>query len=916
MPIGRLDTRPNRYDFSWKQSIPLLPELNFAALDAVMGSTQTQIDQANLLSTQMPNALPTAEDQALFQQYKQTVDQGLKEVTDIYANQGIRAGQAAQNQFLKTVKDDWLPGGKAALLNSRYSNYTKAVEELDKFRKDDVRGINSKYAQYQLQSQLAAPINYDPKTRTGRGISSPEMYKDPELRKNATEALKGIQEDGNTQFFAGMDGQRAAGWITKVQNEGRSEEKLKLVMQAMLELPEYEEQLFRDRDVRLQSTDVDKTKQYYLSEVDKQTAAGISEINSLAESKDPKNIRNLQNILSQRGYSVPANGVLNEATKTAIKDLNKKILSEGENLKSNFDIKQYLFDDIKQSYLDYAGGFANQKVKKDLVFDKAWALRQKIAADKANTQALIASNEKFLPMKADDTSVVASQPVQLGNFVQALDKGKQTQMSAYQTAEQIKAQDPMFKGWKNEDIVAAYREFENIVKTNPGANPNDLKAMFNQKFSNYLQGQGNTGVPGEQLFEYVSQGRNSPTIASIDSLWSADESVNSMSGLISDYGNTYATTPEGQANIQKLRSAGYGEGINDAQLIQDVVNNPVKYQKTSNTNSVVAGAYLPQKSTFNHGTEFVTNMSRDIANQSKVNPELYKDKMSNSAILQGKGDEFLVPVLNRYGEDINNGAYGSYVSEGGQGALFYKMPKAGEGREGADIDAGTFKYETMAVDLDENGKTVIVYSGTGKDGKNTVPAYTRITPTAYQIGEIKQGLAGQLAMANQSGDYQKQLEIGKKILGLGDAKWSDYRNFDVAGTKLNNKNTSDEPVYQMINGTPTRMEGFRISNDRLKNQFTDGQNIYETEVVHAWSPFTNTSKTLNVSVIRDAQGREIKVAIPTSQGTLDYGSAANVIINNKNKETLATIPVEMEATKIPEGNYIESPVNSRRLKTN
>lgn len=915
MPINRFDTRPNRYDFSWQTAVPQLPELNFAALDSVMQGVQTGLDQANLLTQQMPKALNTSEDQQLLQAYKSDVENGLKQITDIYSTQGIKSGQAAQNQFLQTIKNDWT-NGRAALLNDRYTSYSKAVEELDKFRKDDVRGINSKYAQYQLQSQLAAPINYNKDTGTYQRITSPEMYKDPELRKAATEALKGIQEDGNTQFFAGMDGQRAAGWITKIQSEGRSEEKLKLVMQAMLEMPEYSGQLDRDTAVQMAETDPILAKKQYSNQIDQNLNNYKGMYEKAKNSKDPKDIRNFQQFLSQNGYSVAQDGKLGNETTTQADKFIQDLTNDAEAKKSNFNAEAYTRKNIEESYLDYAGGFANQKIKKDLVFDKAWALRQKIAADKANTQALIASNEKFLPMKADDTSVVASQPVQLGNFVQALDKGKQTQMSAYQTAEQIKAQDPMFRGWKNEDIVAAYREFENVVKANPGANPNDLKAMFNQKFSNYLQGQGNTGVPGEQLFEYVSQGRNSPTIASIDSLWSADESVNSMSGLISDYGNTYATTPEGQANIQKLRSAGYGGGINDAQLIQDVVNNPVKYQKTSNTNSVVAGAYLPQKSTFNHGTEFVTNMSRDIANQSKVNPELYKDKMSNSAILQGKGDEFLVPVLNRYGEDINNGAYGSYVSEGGQGALFYKMPKAGEGREGADIDAGTFKYETMAVDLDENGKTVIVYSGTGKDGKNTVPAYTRITPTAYQIGEIKQGLAGQLAMANQSGDYQKQLEIGKKILGLGDAKWSDYRNFDVAGTKLNNKNTSDEPVYQMINGTPTRMEGFRISNDRLKNQFTDGQNIYETEVVHAWSPFTNTSKTLNVSVIRDAQGREIKVAIPTSQGTLDYGSAANVIINNKNKETLATIPVEMEATKIPEGNYIESPVNSRRLKTN
>jgi len=914
MAINRFD-RQSRYDWGWETSIPVLPQLNFEGLDAVMAQTQMGIDQGNLISTKMPNALPTVQDQQLFQEYKSTIDNGLKQVTDIYANQGLKAGQAAQNQFLRKIQDAWSSGGIADVLNQRYQGYGKAVEELKKFRTDDKRGINSKYAQYDLNQMLEAPINYNPATRQYQTITTPELFKDPDLRVAAQEMLKNIEEDGGTQFS-----NLSPGIIQKIQSEGRSAEKLRLAMAALMEMPEFVSQIDRDTFVQTNEYGLSNTKRDASRELNKTYSKVEGFYNKAKNSKDPKEIREFQNYLSQQGYSVPANGKFDADTQAqADKFLNdaKSVYNKKPEEIDDLQAQDFVRSNIKENYLNYAGGFANLKVEKDLIFDKVYLQRQKIAADRANTQALIASNEKFLPMKADDTSVVASQPVQLGNFVQALDKGKQTQMSAYQTAEQIKAQDPMFKGWKNEDIVAAYREFENVVKANPGANPNDLKSMFNQRFSNYLQGQGNTGVPGEQLFEYVSQGRNSPTIASIDSLWSADESVNSMAGLISDYGKTYVTTPEGQSQIKEMRNLGFGSGMNDVQLMEDITSNPSKYNQPT-TPSFVSSSGIGGGKTqgVTLGTGFISTMSRNIEKQSTINPGLYKETMSGSAILQGKGDEFLVPVLNRYGEDINNGAYGSYVSEGGQGALFYKMPKQGEGREGADIDAGTFKYESIAVDLDENGKTVIVYSGTGKDGKKDVPAYTRITPTAYQIGEIRQGLAGQLAMANQSGDYQKQLEIGKKILGLGDAKWSDYRNFDVAGTKLNNKNTSDEPVYQMINGTPTRMEGFRISNDRLKNQFTDGQNIYETEVVHAWSPFTNTSKTLNVSVIRDANGREIKVAIPTSQGTLDYGSAANVIINNKNKEILATIPVEMEATKIPEGNYIESPVNSRRLKTN
>ena len=212
--INKYDKRPNNYDLSFQGYVPTLPQIEWNAWDQSLGQIQEGITNANLLSTQMPNALSKPEDQKLFQDYKTIVDQGLSQVTDIYANQGIRAGQAAQNQFLKTIKDEWLPGGRAYLLNNRYATAVQAQEDIKKHREKDTRGVNSSYAEYQLAQELDAPINYDPVKRTGRGITSPTLYADPDLRAEATKALAAIKDSGDTSFFAGMDGRQAQGWIT------------------------------------------------------------------------------------------------------------------------------------------------------------------------------------------------------------------------------------------------------------------------------------------------------------------------------------------------------------------------------------------------------------------------------------------------------------------------------------------------------------------------------------------------------------------------------------------------------------------------------------------------------------------------------------------------------------------------------
>lgn len=901
MSISRFDTKFPRYDWSWQTYIPQFEELNAGLLDETMGNIQNGFNQSNLLTEKNPNVLNTKGDKELFNQYQLDVQSGLDNVAQAY-QRSIREGQAAQNNFLQQVRQDWLPGGRAYALNSRYQGYAQAVDDIEKFSKDDTRGINSGLARYSLQSMLQSGPQYDAKTRSYKSVQTPDLIKDPDIRKAANEMIKQIEEDGDTQFLQGIDGDKRQGWITKIKTEGRSQQKLGLAMQALLDMPEYANQVGRDALYQGFSSDPLQLRSEYQKQLTSEFKDKESAFKAASESKDPALVRQVQRFLSKTGYDVTEDGQYGEQTKSAIEQYRKDTQSKIKSAIDNFDPQSYLENKVRSNYIDYAEGFANQKTTKDLVFDKVWQTRQKIAADKANTDKLVSAIDRLAPVKSDDVTVVDAPAISFGDFKDNLNKTRQTQVEAYKTAEQVKTQDPLFKGWKNEDVVSAYRVYEDLVKKNPQASLNEIRQMYGNTLRQWSQESGKpytlTPEVESALFDRVQQGREAGTIQAIDQLWSVDEQVNRNVGLMQNFGKTYAETEEGKRNIEEQLGKYRKQGETDEQLVQRAFANPEQFNVSTSRFNRLDPTDLPHGSrsdSYNSAEIFLNKMQSDIARQQKQGSVNYLDKMGTTTLLFSDKDEYVGPTLKRIQEDVNASPFGIYNSEGSQ-SLVFRSP---EGREVVDVNAQNFKVTNTEISTDTDGKTVLVFKGQVKKGQNTESVYTTVRPTVYQLAELRQGLSGELAQAYERGDLQKQIEIGKKIEGLEDPKWSNYASFDSARQNLNRQNTTEQKVFYRRNGRLEELPAtWRYTKDKLQQDVGDGTNRYYYNIQHAYDPQSGAKYTLNIQEQKDASGNSIFVAEPTANGQFDYGSSVNAYIVNKNKEIIARTPVERSTSKI------------------
>lgn len=902
--ISRFDKLPN-YDWSWNTSIPKFPELNAEMLDQTLSGVQKGIDQTYLVSDKKPNVLNNEVDLQLYNQYKTLVDSGLQEVSQAYTR-SLKEGQAKQLDFMNKIKKEWLPGGTADVLNKRYEGYTKANEEITKFEKDDIRGINSGLAKYQLKEQLKKPIGYDPSTGSYTAINTPDLIKDPDIRKAANEMIKNIEEDGDTQFLNGMDGQKKVGWITKIKTESRSAQKLKYAMEALLDMPEFDNQIKRDALYNSFGTDPVKAEQNYRKELNSDFQSKVSAIDQATKSKNPSMIKEVQRFLSNAGYTVPEDGSLNEDTLKAISDYKLDTKSKIEN--SPFDLNSYLERGVRKNYIDYASGFANEKISKDLVFDKVWQTNQKIAADRQRTNALINTLERFLPQDSDNVTVTDAPAINLGDFETNLRKSQETQKEAYKVAQEQINKDPLFKGWKAEDIVSTYRVYEELQKQNPNAPLSQIQSMYKARLQQWARGQGKEFNLNDnmvnQIFDRVQLGRNTGAVQAIDQLWAVDDDVNRNMSLIGNFAETYVNTPEGKEAFDLHLKQYQKEGETPDQTVKRVMANPDEFDRKISFTTIGSAPSVTAGTGYNPVKQFTSKMKTDVSEQQKVNPSLYADKMGTTNLLFSDKDGYVKPTLDRIQDDVQGGAFGIYTSEGQQGLVFRDI----EGKEISKVNQNSFKVTDTQLSTDQNGKTVLIFKGKGKNGDKYQSVYTTVEPTTYQKYELKKGLAAELAMANERGDVQKQIELGKKIEGLDNPKWSNYRIYDSEKSTLNRSNTSEGVVYYQRNGRLEKLPNtIRYSNNPIKQDITNGQDQFNYTITNAVDVSSGSRYTFNVfeqptgKVLPDGSMEIIKVAQLDPNGQLDHSSSVNAYILNKNKETLSTVPIEQKQTK-------ESPV--------
>lgn len=872
----------NRFDrflpksFDWQTLPTQLPQLNYELLDGLLAQQQTQLEQSKLISQKVPNALQTEDDLAKQQQYKQLVEQGLNDVTKAYTEQGIQAGNRAYKDYVNNIKQQWQPSGLASVLESRYQGYQQGKKAIDDYYKDETNPVYKQYAYDQLNNQVASGTGYDPTTGKYNTVATPELFKNPNLRKAILEGIKEIDESGTTQFLGDLN---KDWWIQKIKTSGRPEDKVRLMTEALMQQPEFANELkvegwYQNRDGNAKG----RADQYIQSQKDQ-----LKNLEGLhSEAEKGKGVKEWQTFLAQEGYDVTPDGKFGAATKQAGKDYLEKqkgIIDQNEkdpNLQASVSQKT-----LQKTYTNYALGFVDKKVEKDLIFNKAKDAIMNASIQRARTQALISGFDALKPTPNSNVLVTPTTGVDLETSFSQLKANQETTKQFEQQLNDglTKNKNSVFYGWTPSNVAEAQRLFDSIPNNVTGE---ERKAQFKQLLANNSDYKFSP-EQSEGIFNAV---QTNPSIKQgFEELQKMKENEQMLKDYNGEIAGQYVDTPEGRKALVMINEFRQ-PGETDAQLAARALAQPDKFVSRGGDIGESGGVE------FDMGTQFANRMKGDVKKQQKAGMQY---KTQNGYVVSfGNQDDFMKPSIDMLNSAITNQSTFDFKSEGKAGLIF-------RNDDGSKYDGN---QRPMITDSRiANGKLVATgWIGTG-DQKKKVTSVIDLDPGNPMTYEIKEGLEKTLAYSRQVGSEHDEEGLTRNLMFLNGYNW------DKAAVEQSAKYNKAQPQpiqVKRADGQTVTTSSLGMDTELVKTeQYQDGEGNLRQYHTYAAKTKSGETKFLNVADVYDKQGNIIgQRVIPDRKGNQFYSTVSGVDIFNTANSVISKTPVEATRNKVPSGQQI------------
>lgn len=353
----------NRYSnlqYSTMRDLPLL-QIPFDQLDSVLGSYQQKKDINDQLAGTTPKYIQESErDVALAGKVTSYQNKITSELSDIAKSGNVGQYMSALSSAQKNMLDLWKPGGAAHSLQSRYTEYQKAKEEIKDHTKDFKNPLYNQYFTDGLTSQLKGKGEiYNPAMRTYSPISSPNLFAETDIGSEVDTFLKDWAEDKNYDIQLSKDGY----WYIKNTTEEVSEKELRSALDNFYNQPHIQQALAVQshavkknitpelaNQVVMEATGIRNTKNAQLE------ADAKKELDSLKKKLNsgvPAEVREAQTLLKAAGYYEGGiDEISGENSEAAFakfeKDINKRIEETKET--GQITIDDVVDDQIKGSF--------------------------------------------------------------------------------------------------------------------------------------------------------------------------------------------------------------------------------------------------------------------------------------------------------------------------------------------------------------------------------------------------------------------------------------------------------------------------------------------------------------------------------------------------------------------------------------
>jgi len=874
-------------DWSWQTAQLKVPTLDYEMLNSIAATKQAEFDNIASLNALVPNALTfTPDDVEKQNTYRSWVNEGTKSVTDAYM-QSPSKGAAAYRDFKSKVQKAWQPGGEADMLNKRYSSYFESKKAIDEYYKDETNPAFKQYAYDQLQKQAMLGTGYNPETGDYQSIITPELFKNPNLRKTILETIKEIDESGDTQFL-GPDKQH---WIQKIQSTGKSEEKIKLATEALMSQPEFANELKVEQWFQGRNGMGKGIADNYIAKQEVQHKTLVEQIKQAAAGKGTKDF---QELLIEQGYDLEPTGKVDDKTKAALKDFEEKQRKIIDNNKTNPDLEQVAIKkSIKDSYVNYALGFANKKVTKDLIHDKTWEIQMKAQSDRERTSALLQLNDRLAPIVDPDILTTPQPAINLTSTFDLLRDTKKNKEAFENTASKLLTQNPnsIFNGWTLSNVSEAQRLYNEVPTT---ANGKPLSEADRQKiFASKLAENSSFKFTGEQITNLFNGMKTDTGVNStFEQLAAMDHSTKMLEEQNKQISQIYTSTPEGKKAISTLRASVTDpslKNLSDEQLASEALVNPqkfeLKYQSGSNPNSQVA---------FRVGENPAKRYRSTMESDSKKLQSQGVDFKTDNAwgIHAGSDDKFLRPVYDNINASLNSQIENTFASEGMAGLVLRDLK--GEITDGKPV----FKDGYVFTDADGKAKYRAVGMVPKKDGEAGKMVSTTIElNSGNPIGmQLERALRKELAQ-NAATQNWANVESVSKVLASFDGK-----NMVTSRQEQEAPLTGVQPEPLNIkdaDGNFTTTEKLGIKTRKIGTKTWGGvqYHTYVGQTLSGEKVFFNTADVVDKS--GNPTGK--RVVLPLRNGKQYTKNVAEINTQNMADEIISQTPVERDVKKIPNG---------------
>lgn len=867
-------------DWTYPESIvPTMPTLNYEMLNSMLAQQQGQFDLARTISEKTPNVLNNDLDQQKYQVGQQIINQGIDNVSQSYLKSPSE-GSRAYREYLNQVKGLWKPGGEFDKLNKRYEGYNIAVKAIDEQYKDDPSPVNKTLAKLELQKQLANPIDTADGLYTP--ITTPTLYKNPNFRSAINEMIKQIGEDGDTTFLGNKNKDF---WITKIKEEGRPAERIKLATQALSEQPEFAAQIQRDAQYQALNIDPDKYQSQFNSRLDKQ----YEQNSKLLEGKNAKEL------LEQQGYDTSD---LKQAKKQFLEDQKTAI----EQTKATFNLNQELAKDVYKDYENYALGFVTKKVDKDLIANQAvkWQMEDRRARERNN--ALFSISDSLKPQAAPTgtvTSGIAQQLPQIDKHYTDL-KTKQSEIKS--SVDKILT-DPSstFNGWKMEDVASVTNLWKSTMDKLPANTPKEVR---DQAFAQALQASGTYQWKPDQIGKVINEfdSVDGPAIApALNAYQDLQYEVERVDNARTNVALQYIDTPEGKQSFNVIK--GFRKaGESDEQLVQRALNNPEQFQLKETPNAPTSGGFIPSGlKNDNAANFFKNNMQKDIK-ENKSGVKYDWGDMATTEVRFNSDDKLMLPFVKTMGEALENGSQYRFSSEGKQGLTF----RDSKGNEIPVSAEDKVNFTTGTVTKDVNGKPVMTYNANVTRGNKTHQTTVKvdIVPGSPEAEQILSGLKNTYVGIYNSGNKVSANAVLDNILAIEKpTSLQDASTQVMVDNLTRNKTQPLTNVYKQDNSgklIPASSFGYSGIDTHNDHQTIDPA----TGAILNYKTFAFIDQTGNKSVA------DVYVAPNGTMVMKEPSKYMSTISQERLGATIrATTPVIRETQKLPNGQLINLMTN-------